>query len=175
VKLVSIAILPTNPRIAVHTSLKLTAIGTFTDGSTSTNLPSVKWNTSSHKFALVRSTGVVYGKRSGSVTISASASGVSGTTTLTISNGTLVSIAITPANPSVPLGAPQQFTATGTFSDSTTQDITVNVHWSSSSASVATIANAPSTAGVATLNGSGSTTIGANSGGVTAATVLSVQ
>jgi hypothetical protein len=43
----------------------------------------------------------------------------------------------------VPLGAPQQFTATGTFSDSTTQDITSNVHWSSSLASVATIANAP--------------------------------
>jgi hypothetical protein len=175
VKLVSIAIVPSNPRIAVHTSLKLMALGTFSDGSTSTNLPSLKWNTSSHKFALIRSTGVVYGKRSGSSTITVSAAGVTGTTTLTISSGSLVSIAIAPANPSVPLGAPQQFTGTGTFSDSTTQDITANVHWSSSSASVATIANAPSKAGLATLNGIGSSTIGANSGGVTASTVLTVQ
>jgi hypothetical protein len=38
---------------------------------------------------------------------------VQGTTTLTVT-APLVSIAVTPANPSIPVGLTQQFTATGT-------------------------------------------------------------
>jgi len=175
VKLVGIAILPSNPRIEAHTLLKFTAVGTFSDGSTGSNLAGVSWKSSAPKVASMRSSGTAFGKKTGSATITASASGLKGTTTLTVSNGTLVSLAITPANSTVSNGSTQQFTATGTFSDSTTQDITINVHWSSSHASVATIANAPSTAGLATTVGVGSTTIGANSGGVTSSTSLTVQ
>ncbi|HKC72067.1 MAG TPA: Ig-like domain-containing protein, partial [Terriglobales bacterium] len=175
VKLVGIAILPSNPRIEAHTLLKFTAVGTFSDGSTGSNLAGVSWKSSSPKVASMRSSGTAFGKKTGSATITASASGLKGTTTLTVSNGTLVSLAITPANSTVSNGSTQQFTATGTFSDSTTQDITMNVHWSSSHASVATIANAPSTAGLATTVGVGSTTIGANSGGITSSTSLTVQ
>jgi len=175
VKLVGIAILPSNPRIEAHTLLKFTAVGTFSDGSTGSNLAGVSWKSSAPKVASMRSSGTAFGKKTGSATITASASGLKGTTTLTVSNGTLVSLAITPANSTVSNGSTQQFTATGTCSDSTTQDITINVHWSSSHASVATIANAPSTAGLATTVGVGSTTIGANSGGVTSSTSLTVQ
>jgi uncharacterized protein YjdB len=175
VKLVGIAILPSNPRIEARTFVKFTAVGTFSDGSTGSNLAGVSWKSSTPKVASMRSSGTAFGKRTGSATITASASGLKGTTTLTVSNGTLVSLKITPANSTVSNGSTQQFTATGTFSDSTTQDITLNVHWSSSHASVATIANAPSTAGLATTAGVGTTTIGANSGGVTSSTSLTVQ
>lgn len=48
----------------------------------------------------------------------------------------LVSIAVTPDNPIIAVGAIQQFTATGTYSDNTTQDLTASVTWSSSDASV---------------------------------------
>ncbi|HEV8493678.1 MAG TPA: hypothetical protein VGR76_15485, partial [Candidatus Angelobacter sp.] len=71
----------------------------------------------------------------------------------------------------VAVGSTQQFTATATFSDSSTQDVTLNTHWSSSAASVATIANGPGAAGLATTAGIGSTVIGANAGGVAAPTV----
>lgn len=175
VKLVGIAILPSNPRIEARTFVKFTAVGTFSDGSTGSNLAGVSWKSSTPRVASMRSSGTAFGKKTGSATITASASGLKGTTTLTVSNGTLVSLAITPANSTVSSGSTQQFTATGTFSDSTTQDITLNVHWSSSHASVATIANAPSTAGLATTAGVGTTTIGANSGGVTNSTSLTVQ
>ena len=37
---------------------------------------------------------------------------------------TLLSIAVTPANPSIATGTTQQFTATGTFSDNSTQNLT---------------------------------------------------
>jgi uncharacterized protein YjdB len=175
VDLVSIAISPANPRMQQHTLLRLTAIGTFSDGSTTTNLSGLAWKSSKPQIASIRSTGIVNAKKLGSVTITASASGISGTTTVTVSNGTLRSIAITPANSSVALGSTQQFTATGTYSDSTTQDVTLNTHWSSSASSVATIANGPNGAGLATAGGVGTTVIGANTSGVTSSTNLTVH
>jgi hypothetical protein len=58
----------------------------------------------------------------------------------------VASVAVTPANPGIPLldaktGSPtqQQFTATGTLVNSTTQDLTASVTWSSSNTFVATI------------------------------------
>jgi hypothetical protein len=175
VKLVSIAISPANPRIQRHTTIKFTAIGTFSDGSTGTNLAGLTWNASPPRTASARSGGLVFGKKSGTATITATSAGIKGTTTLTIGSGTLTSIAITPANPTVSLGANQQFTATGAYSDGTHQDITTKVHWSSSHSSVATIANAPSVAGLATTVGKGNTAIGANSAGTVASTTLTVQ
>lgn len=175
VTLTGIAVLPSNPRIELRTFVKFTAVGTFSDGSTGSNLAGVSWKSSSPKTASLRSSGTAFGKKTGNATITATASGLKGSTVLTVSSGTLASIAIVPANPTVANGSTRQFTATGTFSDGSTQDITLNVHWSSSSASVATIANAPSTAGLATTAGVGTTVIGANSGGTTASTNMTVQ
>jgi hypothetical protein len=92
---------------------------------------------------------------------------VTGTTTLTVGTGTLVSLVVTPLNPTAAAGGLQQFTATGTFSDASTQDITLNAHWSSSHATVATIANPPSVGGQANCIAAGTRTIAANSGGTT--------
>jgi uncharacterized protein YjdB len=175
VKLVSLAILPANARVQRHTTLRFTAVGTFSDGSTGSNLAGLVWTSSLPRVASMRGSGVVFGKKSGSATITAAVGSVKGTTTLTVGTGTLSSIAITPANPTVLTGATQQFTATGAYSDGTHQDLTSNVHWSSSHSSVATIANAPSVGGLATTVGAGSTVIGANSGGVTSSTTLTVQ
>jgi uncharacterized protein YjdB len=175
VHLTAIVISPSNPRIAKKTLIKFTATGTFSDGSTATNLSGLTWKSSKPSIASIRQSGLANGKKTGTVTISASSSGVTGTTTLTIGSGTLVSIAITPVNSSVTLGTMQQFTATGSFNDGTSQDVTNTTHWSSSSANVATIANAPSVAGLATTWGVGTTGIGGNSGGVTASTNLTVQ
>jgi hypothetical protein len=173
--LVSIAVTPAGARIAKGTSIKYKATGTFSDGSVATNLAGISWKSSKPNLASIRSTGIAHGKKSGTVTISASASGVTGSTSLTIGTGTLVSLALTPAAPTAAAGSTQQFVATGTFSDGSTQDITLNSHWSSSSAPVATIANAPSVAGLANCVAAGTSTIGANSGGTTGSAVLTVQ
>ena len=173
--LVSISITPANPVISKGTQLKFTATGHFSDGSTSTHLSGLTWKSSKPQIAQVRGSGIARAKKNGSVTVTASASGVKGTTTLTVGSGTLSSITIAPADSTVNLGSTQQFTATGHFSDGSTQDITLTTHFSSSAASVATIANAPSIAGVATTTGVGTTMIGANSKGVTASTSLTVQ
>jgi len=116
-----------------------TATGVYSDGSTSA-LPSVSWHSSKPQFANIRSTGILHAKKAGTLTLSATSSGVTGSTTVTVGTGTLVSVAITPANSSVTAGSTQQLTATGTFSDGTTQDVTINSHWSSTVPTVATIA-----------------------------------
>jgi len=86
------------------------------------------------------------------------------------STPTLVSIAVTPANSSVPFGNTQQFAATGTYSDGSTQDLTSTATWTSSMAAVATI----NSAGLATSVAQGTTTITASFGGFTSSTTLGV-
>lgn len=174
-KLVSISILPANPKIAAGTSIQLQAVAKFSDGSTATNVSGLNWKSSKPNIASVRSSGIVRGKKAGSATISVTSLGITGTTTLTVGTGTLVSLTLAPANPTVAVGKTEQFVATGLFSDGSTQDVTIMAHWSSSVASVATIANAPSIAGVATTAAPGSTVIGANSGGTTNSTTMTVQ
>jgi uncharacterized protein YjdB len=175
VHLVSITVIPVTPRISKGTSIKFTATGTFSDSSIATNLSGVSWKSSKPNLASIRSTGIAHGKKGGTVTITASSSGVSGTTTLTIGTGTLVSVALTPVAPTASAGGTQQFAAIGTFSDASTEDISLNSHWSSSHATVATIANAPSVAGLAHCVAAGTSSIGVNSGGITGSTVLTVQ
>jgi uncharacterized protein YjdB len=174
-KLVSITVLPANPRISKGTSIKFTASGTFSDGSTATNLSGVSWKSSKPNIASIRGSGLAHGKKGGTVTISATASGITGTTSLTVGTGTLVSVALTPLTPTAAAGTVQQFAAIGTFSDASTQDITLNAHWSSSHATVATVANAPSVAGSVNCIAAGTSTIAANSGGITGSTLLTVQ
>jgi trimeric autotransporter adhesin len=173
--LVTITITPASPRIAQGTLIKFTATGTFSDGSVGLNLSGLTWKSSKPNIASIRSSGIAHGKKSGTVTVSASASGVTGSTTLIVGSGTLVSLVVTPATVTASAGTTQQFVATGTFSDGSTQDITLNTHWSSSSASVATVANAPSVAALANCIAVGTSTIGANSGGITGSAVLTVQ
>jgi hypothetical protein len=86
---------------------------------------------------------------------------------------TLSSIAVTPADPSVTAAADEQFTATGTYSDGSTADLTTSATWSSSDEAVATIV---STSGLATAVAAGTATITAtdSSGTVSGTTVMTV-
>jgi len=111
----------------------------------------------------------------GLITIIGSNGGGGGTSTDGTDSGnattaTLVSIAVTPTNPSIVPDNSQQFTATGTYSDGTTDDITTEVTWSSSDTSVATIDGS----GYATAITAGTTTITATLGDISGATTLTV-
>jgi hypothetical protein len=83
----------------------------------------------------------------------------------------LVSIAVTPSNPNLAKGLTQQFTATGTFSDTSTADLTTSATWSSGTPAIATV-NA--TSGLATSVTTGSTIITATSGSVSGSSTLIV-
>ena len=172
--LVSIAVTPANPSIAMGTTQQFTATGTFSNSSNQNITTSVTWSSTASSVATVSNTGIATPVAAGTTTITAVSGTISASTTLTVTAATLVSIAVTPANPSVALGTTEQFTATGTFSSSSTQNITASVTWSSTASSVATISNTAGSNGNATPVAAGTTTITALSGNISGTTTLTV-
>ncbi len=168
--LTSITVTPVNPTVTAGGTQQFTATGIFSDGTTSNLTSSAVWASSSTTTATINAAGLATAVKAGSTTISATVGSVTGSTTLTVTAATLVSIAVTPVNPSVAAGGTQQFTATGTYSDSSTQNLTASATWASSSTATATI----NTAGLATAVKVGTTTISAKSGTVTGSTTLTV-
>jgi Tol biopolymer transport system component len=82
-------------------------------------------------------------------------------------NVVLTSIVIAPPSATITIGAMQQFTATGTYSDGSTRNLTSSVTWSSATTSVATITSG----GLATGVSAGSSSIQAASGSITAPSI----
>jgi len=175
----SIAITPVNPSIALKTNQQFTAMGTYSDSSVRDITRSVTWNSSKSSVATISNAGNSRGLATpvaiGATTIRAALGAVSATTTLTVNSFTLVSITVTPANQSIAKGATLQFTATGTFSDASTQDMTKLVTWASSNKGVANISNSKNNKGVSKGLSSGATTISAISSGVKGTTPLTVR
>jgi hypothetical protein len=172
--LVSIAVTPANPSFALGTTQQLQATGTYSDGSTQNLTSAVSWNTANHSIATVNAQGLSTSVAVGSTTATAISGSVTGSTTLNVTSAALVSIAVTPAIPSIPLGTTQQFTATGTFTNGTMQNITNTVQWSSDTTTVATISNAANSQGLASAVGTGSAKITATSGSIAGSTTLTV-
>ncbi|MBU0676397.1 MAG: Ig-like domain-containing protein [Proteobacteria bacterium] len=84
---------------------------------------------------------------------------------------TLVSIGVTPATSSIPMGISQQFIATATYSDGTSSDVTAVASWTSGTSSVATVGSAT---GLATGVAVGTSVITADFKGSTASATLTV-
>jgi 6-phosphogluconolactonase (cycloisomerase 2 family) len=176
--LVSIAVTPANPSIANGTTQQFTATGTYTDNSTQNLTAAVTWNSTDPGVAAVSnatgSNGLATTGAQGSATISAALGGVSGSTGLTVTAATLVSLTVIPANPSIANGTSQQFAATGTYTDGSTQPLTAAVTWASSNTSVATLSNAAGSNGLASSAGQGTSIISATLGSVSGGTLLAV-
>jgi uncharacterized protein YjdB len=174
----SIDIFPTAASIAKGTTQQFTATGTLADATTQSLTTWATWTSSNAGVATIGdiagSKGLATAVSEGTATISSTFSGVSSLATLTVTPAVLTSITVTPANPSIALGTTQQFTATGTFTDNSTQNITSSVSWNSSKTNVATISNVTGTNGLATSVGVGTTTITATSGSISGTTTLSV-
>lgn len=93
----------------------------------------------------------------------------------------LTALAVTPKNPKIGVGTTEQFTATGTFSDKTTRDMTNFVSWATSNPTVAIIGPLTDvtppllTPGLARALATGTAAITASTGGLSASTTLTVQ
>lgn len=193
----SISVTPTNTALAENTSQQFTATGIYSDNTTKDLTSIVIWTSSNEDAVTVVSStdeaglttssslegsdlsasykpGSVKGKQTGKATITAKWKQVTGSAVVTVTSATLVSIAVTPTNPSIARGAAQQFTATGTYSFGTTQNLTTAVTWSSSTTAVAAISNADGSKGLATSVTAGSTTITATLGSVSGEATLTV-
>jgi uncharacterized protein YjdB len=171
----TMTIQPTNSTMAVGTQQQFSLIATLSDGVTQVDLTaSARWQTSNYADVVINRQGLATGVSAGTVTITATINGQgqgSATTTLTVSSATVQSITVNPGNPTIGLGSSQQFTASGTFSDGSTQDISSVVTWTSSSPTVAVI----NSNGLASSATHGQTNINATLNGTPGSTVLTVN
>ncbi|MFA5939319.1 MAG: Ig-like domain-containing protein [Sinimarinibacterium sp.] len=176
--LVRIEVSPTDPTVAKGTTLQFTATAVFSDGTTQNVTTGATWASSNTDVATISnaagSSGSVQTKAVGTTEISASYQNQTASSTLAVTDATVTSIEVTPANPSIAKGTTQQFTATATFTDATTQDITAQASWVSSNTSAASVSNAPGSKGLATGSNQGTSTIRATYQNVTGSTTLTV-
>ena len=175
---VSIEVTPVNPTLPDGLTRQFTATATFSDLTTADVTDMVTWSSSQPAAATVSnapgSRGLATGVSPGTTEILAHSGPVAGTTILTVTDAVLVSIEVTPTNPTLPSGFTQHFIATGTYSDGSTQPLTDDVTWVSSDPPVASISNAAGSRGIATGVSPGTTTITATYGGIVGATTLTV-
>jgi CSLREA domain-containing protein len=162
-KLTSIAVTPSQPSVGEGLTVQFTATGTYSDGSTQNITNFVAWVSATPAVATINATGLATTKSVGTSVITASLSGITSPGD-TLTSLALVSLAVAPSNPSVPVFSTIQFTATGTYSDGSSHALPgTSAVWASSTTSVATI----STAGLATAKGVGTSSITASAFGVT--------
>jgi hypothetical protein len=174
-----IQVTPFNPSVPAGFDRQLAATAIYSDGTNRDITSLATWTSTDSTTAAVSDAlatkGLVTGVQGGSATITAQYTNVSGSTPVTVSGAALKSLTIAPANPTIMVGARQPFTATGTFDDGSSLDVTIFVTWTSTNLSVADVSNADGSRGEATAFGSGSTTIQAQRGAVTTTTTLTVQ
>jgi len=157
---------PTNVSIAEGESQQFTATGTYSNSTTQDITNSVNWASSDTGVATIDASGLATGQLAGTSNITAALDSVtSNTASLDVTvppPSTLESITVSPSSASIDEGQAQQFTATGTYSDSSMQDITSSVSWTSSDTVVATI----NTSGLAAGQSAGTSDITASLDGV---------
>ncbi len=169
--LTSLNVTPVTAAIPLGTVQQFTAPGTFSDNPMPDITGSVTWSSSPTSVASITVSGLATGKNLGTVTITATFGAISGSVTATVNASNLVLIAVTPANPSIAPSTSEQFSATGTFTDGSTHNLTAQVAWGSSNTAAASVG---STSGLAKGLTPGSSTISATLGAISGSTVLEV-
>lgn len=173
-----IDITPAQPILQRGVSQQFQATATYSDSTTSDVTAQATWASSDTAVATVTSssTGVlVRALAAGTTTISATLGTIKGSTTVTVTTPTLLSISLTPTTWSPNVGATQNFTATGIYSDKTTADVTLSATWSSSNATAFSVSNAAGQKGQATALATGTGQVQATLSGVTGSATVTVS
>ncbi|HET6818277.1 MAG TPA: Ig-like domain-containing protein [Mycobacteriales bacterium] len=166
----SVTLSPTNPSVTAGGTQAFVATAHYDDGSTTDVTSQATWSSSDPTVATVTA-GTATGKAQGAATITATYHGVQGGTTLTVAAPTLTSFAVTPSTANVAKGATTKLTATGTYSDGSTKDLSDSAAWATDTSSVATV----DTHGVVTgVSQGGPATISATFGAFMASSAVTV-
>ncbi len=173
--LLSLEITPSNSKIAAGTQLGFSLTGHYDDGTTRDLSNIANWSSNNKSIAKKQDdAGIFKAIAPGSAQITATLEGHSAFTVLTVSTATLTSISLSPTNISIANGFNTQISATGHFSDSSSQDISDSVVWQSSDASVATVSNVADSSGVLSTMAMGSVSISATFLGISQSTGVTV-
>ncbi len=116
--------------------VRFTATAIVTGGTTQDITETALWVTENSSIATISSDGMATGVSPGETMVHASMAGQIGTATLTVTSAELLSINVTPTNPTVGEGVSLSFTAMGTFDDGTIADVTYSATWESSDTNI---------------------------------------
>jgi outer membrane protein assembly factor BamB len=166
--LVSITVTPSNPSVAKGATKQLTATGTHADTGTEDLTTQVTWSSTDTSKVTVSASGLVTGVDFGSATITATLGSISGSTLVSVSPPT--SVTVTPQVQTILKGANFQLTAIAEFPDNSTVDITSQAVWSSSDPAKVSV----NATGLVTGVDFGPATVTATSGSVFGSTSISV-
>ncbi|MBJ6727573.1 DUF4082 domain-containing protein [Geomesophilobacter sediminis] len=86
--LTSLAVSPANQSVTAGATVQYTATGTYSDGSTKNLTTSATWSSSNTAVATVSTAGVGAGVSAGTATVTANVSGITGSTSLTVTSST---------------------------------------------------------------------------------------
>jgi len=179
----AIQVLPSNATVAPGVTQQYTATATYGNNSTADVTSNVTWSTYATSVATISSGGLLTGVALGTTTVKAESGSVIGTTGVTIQNKAISSVSIQPLTPTISVSGTTvngttvpttvQYTATATYKDGTTGDVTSNCTWNAVPSSFVSI----DSTGLATAVAVGTATVTATAQGVTSnsATVTVVQ
>lgn len=172
----SVAISPSLPRVAKGSSQQFTATASFSDGTTQDVTKLATWaikDVTGSGVATIDTTGLLQAKSLGKATVTARYKSHSSSTTVEVVAAALSLLSISPAAPSIARGTSQRFSATATYSDGTTSDVTAAATWSVSDVTGSGVAAIDGT-GTALGKAVGTAQVSADYGGLTAETTLTV-
>jgi len=170
--LVTLAVTPAASSVGIGGARAFVATASYSDGSSRDVTVGAAWSSATPAVATVNATsGVAAGASVGSSLITAAFGSKTASATLTVVPVALTAIAVLPANPTIGVGATQQFTAMGTFNNGSTADITALSTFASATPAVATV-NAAS--GLAVGLTAGKSVVTATSGALSGSTTLTV-
>jgi hypothetical protein len=162
----ALQIAPLNASVQPGVTQQYTATATYGNNTTGDVTSQVTWSSSLASVATISSGGLLTAGALGTATIKAQSGGVIASTLVTVTQKQVQSISIQPLTQTLSLSlgpTTVQFTATATYKDGSTADITAISTWTSLPSSVVSI----STTGLATAVAVGTATITASSGGIT--------
>lgn len=126
-----LALSPSNPQIAQGTGQQFSLRGFYSDGRTREFTQEVDWRVTdaSGRMLAAATDGLLQVEEPGRYLVTARYGDRTLTTPMVVTAATVTSVAISPTSPRVAKGLTQAFTATATFSDATTQDVTKLATW----------------------------------------------
>ncbi|MFT3693202.1 MAG: Ig-like domain-containing protein [Kofleriaceae bacterium] len=168
--LVSLAVAGGDVSLPKGVKLPLVAIGTYSDGTTADITPNVSFTSDNVNVASVSNVagdvGLLSANAQGTANVTAHVGDLDATVKVNVSGAQLSGIDVQATADNLLVAQVQAYTALGHYTDGTTQDLTNQVSWGSSSPSILSISNLPGLNGKALALGLGQTNVTAALGTV---------
>jgi uncharacterized protein YjdB len=167
---------PPAATLPLGTTLPVTATGVYNNGRTQDLTDDAVWTSAAPAVASVSSApgsqGTITARAIGATTITAQVGDQSASLPVEVVAATLDRVQIDPPAPTLPAGTTGTLTATASYSDGTTLDVTETAVWASSDDAIVSVSNTAGQRGALLARATGTATITARiAGGMATATV----